>query len=65
MIHESAIVSPRAKIGKNVTIGHFSVVHDNVIIGDNTTIEGYCEIGYSTKLADKQPLIIGNNSLYF
>ena len=42
MIHESSIVSPKAKIGKNVRIGHFSVVHDDVIIGDNTIIEGGC-----------------------
>ena len=62
MIHKSAIVSPKAKIGKNVRIGHFSVVHDDVIIGDNTIIEGYCELGYPTVLADKQPLIIGSDS---
>ena len=62
MIHGSAIVSPKAKIGENVNIGHFTVIHDNVIIGNNTTIEGYCEIGYPTPLALNQPLVIGNDS---
>ncbi|MCP5160082.1 MAG: N-acetyltransferase [Hahellaceae bacterium] len=63
MIHNTAIVSPQAKLGKNVKIGHFSVIHDNVVIGDNTTIEGFCEIGYPTALATNKPLIIGNDSL--
>lgn len=62
MIHESAIVSPKAEIGKNVKIGHFSVIHDSTIIGDNSIIEGYCEIGYPTPLSDNEPLIIGNDS---
>ena len=62
MAQKNAIVSPKAKLGKNVTIGHCSVIYDNVIIGDNTVIEGFCEIGYPTKLSDDHPLIIGNNS---
>ncbi len=62
MIHESAIVSPKAEIGKNVKIGHFSVIHDGVNIGNNTIIEGYCELGCPTPLADNQSLTIGNDS---
>lgn len=62
MIHKSAIISPKAKIGNNVTIGHNSVIYDNVEIGDNTIIDGFCEIGYPTKLSTGNPLIIGNNS---
>lgn len=63
MIHPSAIVSSKAKIGMNVKIGPFTTVYDNVIIEDESTIDGYCEIGYPTKLADGEPLTIGHSSL--
>ncbi len=62
MIHKSAIISPKAQIGENVKIGHYSVIYDNVVIGNNSVIEGFCEIGYPTKLARGNPLFIGNNS---
>ncbi len=62
MIHPTAIVSPKAKIGNNVSIGHYTVIYDNVEIGDNTVIEGFCEIGYPTKLAEGKPLVLGNHS---
>jgi acetyltransferase-like isoleucine patch superfamily enzyme len=61
-IHTTAIVSPSAKIGSAVTVGAFSIIHDNVVIGDNSVIESYCEIGYPTKLANGQSLVIGKNS---
>lgn len=63
MIHPTAIVSDKTKIGEHVSIGAFTTVYENVIIGDETTIEGYCEIGYPTPLAENRPLIIGSNSL--
>jgi len=62
MIHSTAIVSDKSQIGKGVDVGPFTLIHDNVSIGDNTTIEGYCEIGHPTELAGGLPLIIGNNS---
>jgi UDP-N-acetylglucosamine acyltransferase len=34
-IHKSAIVSSKAKIGKNVKIGPWCIIEDNVTIGDN------------------------------
>lgn len=63
MIHPSAIVSNKAKIGRDVSIGAFTVVHDNVEIGDGTEIGSYCEIGYPTPLAEGRPLLIGPNSI--
>jgi len=62
MIHKTAIISPVAKIGKNVSVGPYSIVYDNTIIGDNTVIDGFCEIGYPTQLANGNPLVIGDNS---
>lgn len=62
MIHKTAIISPVAKIGKNVSVGPYSIVYDNTVIGDNTVIDGFCEIGYPTQLTMGDPLIIGANS---
>lgn len=63
LIHTTAIVSPKAVLGSDVRIGPYSIVHDNVIIRDNTTIEAYCEIGYYTSRCDGSPLVIGRDSL--
>ena len=62
MIHPTAIVSPKAKIGKNVSIGAYTVIYDNVEIKDNTVVGGYCSIGESNHLSDGKNLIIGKNS---
>lgn len=58
-IHPTAIVSPEAQLGADVVIGPFCVVYDNVIIGDGSVIEAFCEIGYPTPRADGKPLCIG------
>ena len=55
MIHPTAIVSKKAKIGKNVYIGPFSFIQDNVVIEDNCKIFGFCnlygcKIGKNTKI---------------
>ena len=61
-IHNTAIVSSEAKLGKNVSVGPFSIIHDNCFIGDNSVIESYCEIGYPTS-NNRNPLVIGTDSL--
>ncbi|ATN13367.1 N-acetyltransferase [Pseudomonas sp. FDAARGOS_380] len=63
MIHTTAIIDNSAKIGKNVNIGPYSIVHKNVVIGDNTEIGAYCEIGLPTNLANERPLIIGKGAV--
>jgi acyl-[acyl carrier protein]--UDP-N-acetylglucosamine O-acyltransferase len=62
-IHSTAIVSEKAVIGKGVKIGPFTIVYDDVVIGDDTTIESHCEIGHPTKMAQGAPLVIGPDSL--
>lgn len=44
MISNLAHVSPKAKIGKNVTIEHFATVYDDAEIGDNTHIHPHAII---------------------
>jgi acetyltransferase-like isoleucine patch superfamily enzyme len=63
MIHPTAIVSSKAQLGLNVSVGPFTVIHDEVIIGDETSIGGHCEIGHPTALAQGAPLIFGDKSL--
>lgn len=61
-IHPSSIVSKNASLGKDVCVGPYSIIYDNVIIGDNTRIDGFCEIGVSSHLSGSNPLTIGANS---
>lgn len=61
-IHETAIVSSKAKIGKNVSIGQFTTIYENVVIEDDSIIEGYCELGVSNPLSDGELLTIGPSS---
>lgn len=62
MIHPTAIVSNKADIGSNVKIGAYSIIYDNVSIGDNTIIESYCEIGIANSFSGGENLIIGADS---
>ncbi|MEZ4798574.1 MAG: DapH/DapD/GlmU-related protein [Flavobacteriales bacterium] len=43
-------ISPKAKIGNNVTIGHFCIIEDDVEIGDGTVIKNYVELRKNTKI---------------
>lgn len=63
MIHSTAIVSPDAKLGDNVSIGPYTIIHPNVSIGHGTEIGSNCEIGYPSRLAGGRPLVIGESSL--
>src|SRR5215470_17546497 len=56
MIHSTAIISSRARLGANVTVGPYSIIgdhvtiHDNVEIAGHVVIEGPCEIGAGTQI---------------
>lgn len=63
MISSFARIDLNAKIGKDVTIGDFTVVHANVEVGDGCVIESHCIIGYPTPLAEGHPLRIGPGAL--
>lgn len=44
MIHPTAIVSPKAELGRNVEVGPYAVIEDDVRIGDNTYIDAHAKI---------------------
>lgn len=56
MIHPTAIVSPKARLGERVSIGPFSIIGDDVEIGDDTVIgphvvvTGHTRIGKQNKI---------------
>jgi UDP-N-acetylglucosamine acyltransferase len=53
-IHPTAIISPKAELGKNIDIGPYSIVgedvilHDDVRVGSHCVIEGPSEFGRGT-----------------
>ncbi|HPI20100.1 MAG TPA: acyl-ACP--UDP-N-acetylglucosamine O-acyltransferase [Candidatus Kapabacteria bacterium] len=50
IIHPTAIVSPKAELGKSVKIGAFSIIEDDVIIGDNTEIRSSVVIANGARI---------------
>ncbi len=62
-IHDTAIVSEHAKIGKNVTIGAFSIINDNVVLGNDCVVGAYCELGVENSQTNGHPLVLGNSAL--
>ena len=56
MIHKTAIIGDKVKLGKNVIIGPYCVIGDGAIIGDNVELkshvvmEGKVTIGEGTKI---------------
>lgn len=43
-IHPSAIISPNAELGRNVHIGPYSVIGDDVILHDEVEVRSHCVI---------------------
>ena len=62
-IDPTAAVSPRTNIGKNVSIGAFTVLHDNVSIGDDVRIGSHCILGEPSADGKTDELVIGDRSL--
>ncbi len=62
-VHPSAYVSSTAKLGEDVEIGPFTIIHENVVLGNRVTIGAYCELGISTPLGNGAPLMISDDSL--
>lgn len=63
MIHPTALISPKARLGREVSVGPFTVIHDNAELGDRCSIGSHCEIGHPAPRAEGRPLVIGNDSL--
>lgn len=62
-IHPTSCISEGARLGANVQVGPYTLIHSNVEIGDGSMIGGWCEIGIPTPLGDSQPLRIGASAV--
>lgn len=60
MIHPSSVVSKKAKIGKDVTVGPFCIIHDNVEIGDGCYLDSHVILG-----SKDGELIVGKNNKFY
>lgn len=49
-------ISEKAKIGKNVSVWHFSYIGDNAEIGDNVKIGSLVHIDYNVKIGENSKL---------
>ncbi|MDR0390464.1 MAG: acyl-ACP--UDP-N-acetylglucosamine O-acyltransferase [Planctomycetaceae bacterium] len=56
-IDSFSIVSPSARIGSNVEIGHFCIIESGVVIGDNCRLASHVTIKHDT--------IIGENNTFY
>lgn len=62
-IHETAIISKDARIGRNVEIGAFTIVNAGVSIGNDSTVGAFCELGVPSTNSLLPSLEIGSGSL--
>ena len=51
LISDKAVISPKAVVGTNVSIGPFSIIEDGVTVGDNSEIHSSALIHSGTTLA--------------
>jgi len=58
-IHPSAIISPKAKLADNVSVGPYSVISDNVSIGADTKIGAHCVIEGNTSIGKNCEIFTG------
>ncbi|MCI0486311.1 MAG: acyl-ACP--UDP-N-acetylglucosamine O-acyltransferase [Blastocatellia bacterium] len=56
-IHPTAIISPNAELGNNVTIGPYSIIGDGVILQDDVRVGSHCVI--------EGPSEFGRGSVFF
>lgn len=58
-IHPTAVISPDAVIGDNVTIGAYSVIENDCVIGDNCMIDSHVKIAAHTAVGRNSRIYFG------
>ena len=56
-IHPTAIISPKAEIGRNVSIGPYTIIGDQVILHDDVRVASHCVV--------EGPSEFGRGSVFF
>ena len=57
--HHTAIISKKAKIGTNVSIGPYSIIYDDVEIGDNSEIRSSVVLGNGARIGEGCKIFTG------
>ena len=58
-IHPTAIVDPSAEIGRNVSIGPYSVIESDCVIGDDCVIDAHVKIARYTTVGARSRIYFG------
>ncbi len=58
-IHPTAVISPGAKIGRNVTVGPYSVIEEDTVIGDDCFIDAHVKIARYTTIGARCRIYFG------
>jgi len=53
VVHPTAVVSPRAELGQDVTVGPYSIIGQDVIIHDGVQIASHCVIEGPTEIGEQ------------
>ncbi len=60
---KTAVISGKAKIGKDVEIGDFAVIHDDVVLGDGSAVGAHCVLGVRGARPGSPALEIGAGAI--
>ncbi len=55
-IHPSAVVSPRARLGKNVSVGPCAVIEADVVLGDDVVVGAQVYLGHGVQVGNQSRL---------
>ena len=58
-IHPSTIISSKARLGNNVSVGPYTVIGDAVVIGEGTSIGTHCNISGNTTIGKNCQVFTG------
>lgn len=59
LLHQSAVISKKAKLGEDVTVGPYAVIADNVSIGSGTKVGSHCVIEGNTTIGKNCEIFTG------
>lgn len=59
LIHPTAIVHPKAALGRSVRVGAYTIIEENVIIGADTIIMDHVHIGRNTLMGKNNVIHMG------
>jgi UDP-N-acetylglucosamine acyltransferase len=53
MIHPTAIISSKARLGRDCHVGPYSIIGDEVTLGDSVRVESHCVVEGLTEIGDE------------